>query len=263
MTQSSRCLVLILALTLGACARPCPSFAPAPPAVSDAPADAQLGLGEASVDVVVRGADDGRPRIGVPVTLACACLRAPLRLATGPDGLARARGLPAGSYEIDVERPPYARQGARVVLAASTRLRVVREQPAEPRRERAAPSLVPPGVALRYEETACLGSCPAFVAWLDDQGRVRLERDGHTSEWRLGPVARRRALRLARCVARAPTYERVMLDAPTTSVAVRDGDGVAVSRHDHGDPRAPRALADLEAKLARVLGVARRLDRSR
>lgn len=255
---------LVLALAFEACARPCPSFAPATPTLTDAPADAQLRLGEASVEVVVRDALEGGPRPDVPVTLTCACLPAPLRLATGPEGLIRARGLPAGSYEIEVELAPSFRQSARVVLATGTKLRLVREQPASPRRVRGAPSLLPAGVALRYERTSCLGSCPAFVAWLDDHGRVTLERDGRTIAWQLRPRARRRSLHLARCLAHAPVYDaRVMLDLPTMSLALRDGDEIVVSRHDLGDPRAPSELADLEEKLARVLGVARRLDRSR
>lgn len=214
--------------------------------------------------VVVRGAHEGGPRPDVPVTLTCACLPAPLRLATGPEGLIRARGLPAGSYEIEVELAPSVLQRARVVLASGTKLRLLREQPASPRRVRGAPSLLPVGVALRYEWTACLGPCPAFVAWLDEQGRVTLERDGRTIAWQLRAGARRRSLHLARCIARAPAYDaRVRTDFPTMSIAVRDGDEIAVSRHDHGDPRAPRALADLEAKLARLLGVTRHLDRSR
>lgn len=252
----------MLAALAFACDRPCPSLAPGPTAVADAPASARLDGGAASVEVAVRGAEDRAPRPGVPVVLRCDCLREPLRLATDASGLARAHGLPAGSYDIEVEMVPAVPQRARVVLVDTAKIRLVRELPAPPRRVRGDPSLLPAGVAVRYERTACLGPCPAFVTWLDDEGRVRLEREGEARVWRIGAVARRRSLRLARCLALAPSYgARVRTDFPAVSVAVRDGDGVAVSRHERGDPRAPRALAELEAKLARALGVTRRVGR--
>lgn len=253
-----------LALALGACAHPCPSLAPPATAAAVVPHPSEhVGRDSATLTVRLRDAHDASPRARVPVRLECACLPAPLRLATGPHGLARAVGLPPGDYTIHITAAPALELRSAVSLSRAARFILNRALPPDPRPVRRDASALPPPIALlRYEQTACLGDCPAFVATLDDARHVRLEQDGHAVTWTLGPIAHRRSLRLARCLARAPSYDaHLRTDFPWVHLEVRDGEEVAVLRHDRGDPRAPQALTKLETALVRALRIPRHLER--
>ncbi|MCA9662311.1 MAG: carboxypeptidase regulatory-like domain-containing protein [Myxococcales bacterium] len=98
----------IAALGLGALAVACATGAIGdapdvrrPPAELPTRIDAATPGGDAEIGGIVR--DEGDELLGGAwVTIGCACLEAPLELASDGGGAFRARGLPPGSYTITV-----------------------------------------------------------------------------------------------------------------------------------------------------------------
>ena len=125
---------------------------------------------------------------------------------------------------------------------------------------RQSATTLPEGVVLRVEAGGCLGPCVSYVADLDAQGTVTMEREGARVRWRIGERRAQRARAQALQLADGPSFDAFMAtDFQWKGTAVRvDG---AVARHEQygGDFRVTDdARAQLKL-LERSLGIRARL----